>query len=985
MTPSPLQPVATATIAAPRSVSAWWVFPACLLCAFAAYLPGVLGAGFVNFDDPLFFGPDNALFTAANEAARQHGVFAGLAVVLDPRHLVADVYLPVAHGSLWLDHWLFDGTPLGPHLVAVALHAMAGFVLWRWLAAMRVGNGVGIAATALFLVHPALCESVAWVSGRKDVFAGLFVFAALWRTAAAAQRPTTANLIAIAGCGVLAMYSKATAVVQPLLALLVCCYLPGDRRRFLAPLVLLLVTLPIAWHHQVLAAAQGTMVGADPLARLPQVPGVFAHYLATAFWPRGLNVLYPEVQTLARLVAALVPAAVAVAVVLLAAVVLWRSRALRTAGFGLFGFLLALLPCNSAFPASVIAVADRYLYLAVPFAALAATVLLAAVLRLPGLRAAVARVRGWAGEDESGRLVPVLGGMMLALPFLIATWQRVPAFASSEALWQASLDQDGDNAVALLNLASAIAARSPGDPAMATTRPLIERAAVAARYPEHARRARLLLAQYALRENRAEAAAQEVEAAIAATEAIGKSGRVNPVSAAALLAQTLLQAIEPYRQLGRTEAAQQMLARAESLAPDDPGVRSAGLLLAVDALAATVRGHGGQAPAADDPAVVAIQTQLAAARRAVGSVDAQIEAAAGMFARLCGRRLEAITCFRRAIDRRPDLVDGWLGAAEVCLDVDCAEAETYARSAIALAQRTGGNVDPRLRLALARAQKGQGHLDEAIRSLEIYTRAQPRDRDAARLYSGLLMHKARGRLADPDVTHAELQDLIDRALAINPQEPAVDLVRARMARDQRHFAAAVTALDRLRLALPELEDTSTMLAENLRDLGYERLFAKDDDGAVTAWLRFLQVAPPELAKDAVQMQLQAAWRRAEEAGIHAREAGDRVAAERAFRACLRIDPQQHWAAWLLVCGSVDDPAADPDELDRWSAQALAGQQQHGLERSRQVAVRATVLGRLGRRAEAAQLLEAYLAAPDADAPAAVLELLRGMQREPRFR
>ena len=53
--------------------------------------------------------------------------------------------------------------------------------------AMPPGVSIRLAATALFLVHPALCESVAWVSSRKDVLCGAFVFASLWLTARAAR------------------------------------------------------------------------------------------------------------------------------------------------------------------------------------------------------------------------------------------------------------------------------------------------------------------------------------------------------------------------------------------------------------------------------------------------------------------------------------------------------------------------------------------------------------------------------------------------------------------------------------------------------------------------------------------------------------------------------------------------------------------------------------------------------------------------------
>lgn len=954
MTPMP-SPPARPTAADPSGLLLrWLLLPACLLLALGAYLPAILHAEFLNFDDPFYFGPDNALFAAATRAAQQGGVWAGLGVVLDPRQVVADVYLPVAHGSLWLDAYWFGNDPFGAHLVAVVLHGLAGYALFRWLSAMQLRPALAALAAFAFLLHPALCESVAWVSGRKDVLSGLFVFAALWATARSATRTTVPLLVGIAALGVLAMYSKATAVVQPLLALLVVCHRPGGRARFLAPLVLSAVTVPIAWHHQQIAVAQGTMLAAGVGERLLQVPGALAHYLATALWPAGLNVLYPEVKTLALFRAEVLARAVPVVLVLLAAILAWRRPALRAAGFGLFGFLLALLPYNTAWPASVIAVADRYLYLAVPFAAVAVAALLLLLVRKP-----------------------VVVALLLVPPLLLATWSRAPAFADSRSLWTSSLAVDGDNAVALLNL---IAAQSTGAVDLLAVRQLAERAAAASRYPEHERRARLLLAQYALVENRNEEAVQQTELAIAATERIAVAGRATPFAAQALLAQTLLLAIEPYRRLGRLDDAQRTYERAQALAADEPSVRAAGLLLAVDALAAELRAAG--TPLADaDPRAVAIERAVAAARTAVGS-DARVECAAGVFARLRGRKLEAIACFRRAAQQQPDCSDAWVGAAEVCLEAEsCDEAEEYARAGLAIARRAGRTPDPRLLLCKARALKGLGRLDEAIDSLRVYVESERRDRDAARLYSGLLMHKARARLSDPDCTHQELEQLIARALEHNPQEPAVDLVRARMLRDQRQFAAAVEALDRLRVALPDLEDTTAQLAENLRDLGYERLFAKDDDGAVAAWRRFVSLAPREIATDAVMLQLQAIWRRAEAEGLAAKAAGDRAGAERAFRRCLAADPDQHWGAWLLVALVCDDPAAELAELDRLSAQALAGQQRHGLDRSRQVAVRARVLGRLGQGAAARQLLDEYLAAPDADARPEVLAWLQRLRRE----
>src|SRR5690242_8767769 len=107
--------------AARKPVPRWITLVVCVLAALLVYLPALLHADFLNFDDNLYFGPDNAAFRDG-----------GLAAVLDPRRTIANVYLPVSHLSLWLDWTLFGQDPLGPHLVSMSLHALCGVALVRW-------------------------------------------------------------------------------------------------------------------------------------------------------------------------------------------------------------------------------------------------------------------------------------------------------------------------------------------------------------------------------------------------------------------------------------------------------------------------------------------------------------------------------------------------------------------------------------------------------------------------------------------------------------------------------------------------------------------------------------------------------------------------------------------------------------------------------------------------------------------------------------
>src|SRR5262245_28291197 len=124
--------------------------------------------------------------------------------------------------------------PADFHTASLAVHVIAtifAFLILRRLlaahgvrgerAAWAAGIGVG-----LFALHPLQVESVAWASGLKDLLGGAFTLAALWlylryvaTRETGASLPTGAVDLALATLGfVLAMLSKPSAVVTPLLA-----------------------------------------------------------------------------------------------------------------------------------------------------------------------------------------------------------------------------------------------------------------------------------------------------------------------------------------------------------------------------------------------------------------------------------------------------------------------------------------------------------------------------------------------------------------------------------------------------------------------------------------------------------------------------------------------------------------------------------------------------------------------------------------------
>lgn len=338
-------------------------------------------------------------------------------------------YFPLTLTTFWIEHALWGLNPLPYHGVNVLMHAASAVALWRVLARLEVpGAWLGAAFWAL---HPVQVETVAWVTELKNTQSCLFfllsvhAFLGWMRPGPAGGRRSYALAVFWAA---LAMASKSSTVVLPVVLALCACWVEGGLRRAtvirLAPVFALsLMASALSLWTQHLEGANEQEWSRSVPERIAIAGKVVWFYLGKLAWPHPLIFVYPRWGVDARHADAFAPAACVVAVL---ALLWWRRHLLRAPLFAFSYFLVALVP--------VLGLVDqyfwRYSFVGDHFQYLASmgplALLGAAVGSLP---------RKW--PAWGGRAAAALAAAILTACGLIVTAQ-CPVYDTVESLWTAT-------------------------------------------------------------------------------------------------------------------------------------------------------------------------------------------------------------------------------------------------------------------------------------------------------------------------------------------------------------------------------------------------------------------------------------------------------------------------------------------------------------------------------------------------------------------
>jgi len=208
-------------------------------------------------------------------------------------------YYPLLHSAFWFESKLWGDSVCGYHLISLFWHLVSVLLVYAILSKLKIPGA--LFAAAIFALHPAMVESVAWISEQKNTLSAVFYLSALlvYLEFDESRRGTTYALSL--ALFVLALLTKTVTATLPAALLLIFWWKRGrlSWKSDLRPLVPFFLLGAIggtitAWVERTLVGAHGAEYDLAILQRGLLAGRVVWFYLAKLFVPTDLIFIYPR-------------------------------------------------------------------------------------------------------------------------------------------------------------------------------------------------------------------------------------------------------------------------------------------------------------------------------------------------------------------------------------------------------------------------------------------------------------------------------------------------------------------------------------------------------------------------------------------------------------------------------------------------------------------------------------------------------------------
>jgi len=358
-------------------------------------------------------------------------------------------YYPLLHTAFWVEHRLWGDSVLGYHLLNVALHAAAAWLLVLNL--RRLAFPFPVLAGLIFALHPVCVESVAWISEQKNTLSAVFYLGSALLYLRFDGTRGRAPYVWASGLFVLALLTKTVTATLPAALLVVFWWRRGrlDWKRDVFPLAPWFATgaasgLFTAQVESALIGAQGADFSLTLGQRLLLAGRATVFYAGKLVWPEGLSFVYPRWRIDAGDAwQYLYP----VGVLAVLAAALWLARRSRGPLAGLLFFCGTLFPVLgfvNVYPFLFSFVADHFQYLA-------------SIGVIVPLAWGLGRVASGIPTGAVGRAF-----LLFAVPALLGvlTWRQCRIYSDSDTLNRATILRNPSAWLAHYNLAVSLGNRT---------------------------------------------------------------------------------------------------------------------------------------------------------------------------------------------------------------------------------------------------------------------------------------------------------------------------------------------------------------------------------------------------------------------------------------------------------------------------------------------------------------------------------------------
>ena len=185
-------------------------------------------------------------------------------------------YRPLLNVSFMAEEQIGGTLPFIFHLDNILFHILAACLIFALFKKLKYRKSLAYLFSLFFLVHPVLTQAVAWIPGRNDSLLTIFVLAAFIYFLNFKENPKLAYYLSYLGFLLLALFTKETAAMLPLVVIIYFSLIERDKISKQDKYLLIggSMAVGIIWY-----VFRALALGSDPLA----LNLIFSSFLTT--WP----------------------------------------------------------------------------------------------------------------------------------------------------------------------------------------------------------------------------------------------------------------------------------------------------------------------------------------------------------------------------------------------------------------------------------------------------------------------------------------------------------------------------------------------------------------------------------------------------------------------------------------------------------------------------------------------------------------------------